>query len=130
MLVGFSIDDNENMIGAGALLEQLVNDNGFEPRIDLPLCLEYFDNYQTEIAHTNLSADVYYQLTNNIEYHSTDDSFVSCAVTHIVDILDGACQTIGVDPKHVHGVDIIITDESSRFVIWFKEEHIKWIQQT
>lgn len=128
MLIGFSIDDSEHEVGASALLEELVNEFGFEPRLDVPLCLEYFDGYETNVAYTNLCATVYHNVVHDVSV-CCDDEIYNSAVMQVSELIKDTCRSNGIDYVLLQGIDIIIIEDASRVIIWFNQEDLGWKPQ-
>lgn len=128
MLIGFSIDDSQHEVGAGALLEELVSEFGFEPRLDIPLCLEYFDSLETNVAYTSLCATVFQNVVHGT-MTTCDDEVYNSAVYQLSELIIDTCKHNGIDYAYMQGIDIIINEESSRIVIWFKQEDLGWTPQ-
>lgn len=130
MLIGYSIDDSEHATSVSALLEHLVLDYGFEPTLDIPFCLEYFDASQVDNSHQNLCKDVYNRVVCNTPPQE-EESLDTIATGQIAEVILETCMRYDLDSLSMVGLDIIITDESSRIVIWFEVgEEIQWKHQT
>lgn len=129
MLVGLSIDDSEYEIGTGALLEELVASFGFSPKYEVPLCLEYFDLYQTDLAYSDLIADIFYQVTKGDLHVGAGEAVLESAIHQIVDAIIMACEVCKLDRTKLQGIDIIYSDHSPRIVIWFNKEDTQWKHQ-
>ncbi|AFI55392.1 hypothetical protein TSMG0109 [Halocynthia phage JM-2012] len=128
MRVGISIDDGEYDIGIGALLEQLASTNGFNPTLDVPYCLEYFDFYQIENAKQDLVTDVFYQVVHGSIPNHTNEPVLESAIVAVADVIIMSCENMKLDKSKLQGIDIIVSEICSRIVIWFNKEDVEWIQ--
>lgn len=128
MRVGISIDDGEFDIGLGALLEQLVSTYGFNPALEVPYCLEYFDFHQIDRARIDLAADIFYQVTTGDIPANPNEPVLESAITNVADVIIMSCEGMKIDRTKLQGVDIIVSEICSRIVIWFNKEDVEWIQ--
>ena len=119
--IGYSIDDSECEAVTSALVEQLVIDHGFEPRLDVPLCLEYFDGMQVENSRSNLCEHIYHSVVYDTRSTDGNDS-IDVAIVSISDVILTACKIYELDSSKLIGVDIIINSTMPRIIIWFNQE--------
>lgn len=110
-------EDDEGDFIQSTLLEDLHSTFGFNPKMDVPFCISYYDIQEVDESISSISGLIYQSLVFNSPLPDDTDN------TQLSELIELIRQRgISLNWDELEGVDIIVNEEMSRILLTFPEK--------